>query len=248
MSTLNYTPLRVVEHLEMVEVVFRHADLQKAFAQMLVKLPLCPEGKCLEGAALDAGVLAQAPPREWFEAQEKRLEGTQIVQTLPAAFRAVAPVVAPVRSVEWFEDVQVGEPTLIDGRWVRESHIIDLRSPQNLQQLKERLKDEIARVRYDKETGGVTVAGARVLTDRESQSTITGAHSRAMADPETMIEWKAQNGFVTLGAAEIMQFGTAVFNHVQSCFARERVLCELVDVTGNVPALMAIDIHAGWGA
>ncbi|WP_240939551.1 DUF4376 domain-containing protein [Diaphorobacter sp. HDW4A] len=236
-----------MEHLEKVEVVFRHSDLPKAFAQMLVSLPICADGKCLEGVELDAGILDQAPPREWFEAQERRLEGTQIVQTLPAAFRAVAPVIAPMRSPEWFEDVQVGEPSLIDGKWVRQSHIMDLRSPQNLQQLKERMKAEIARVRYDKETGGITVGGARVLTDRESQSTITGAHSHALADPETMIEWKAENGFVTLGAAEIMQFGTAVFRHVQSCFARERVLREQVDVTGNIPALMAIDFQSGWG-
>ncbi|QIL83589.1 hypothetical protein G7047_29370 [Diaphorobacter sp. HDW4A] len=55
MSTLTYTPLRVVEHLEKVEVVFRHSDLPKAFAQMLVSLPICADGKCLEGVELDAG-------------------------------------------------------------------------------------------------------------------------------------------------------------------------------------------------
>lgn len=249
MGTLNYQPLANIEHMEMVEVVFRYSDLPLAFAQVVVKLPTGADGCCLNGAELDKHILAAAPGRDWFEAQEARLSGaSKVIQTLPAAFRAVAPVSPPEREAKWFETVVVNEPVLQGGRWVRPANIIDLRAPQNLQMLKSRLRDEVARVRYERETGGVNVGGALILTDRESKATITGAHSRALADPETTVQWKAKNGFVRLGAAEIMQFGTAVFNHVQSCFAREHAINDQIDLAGSVSALMAIDIQSGWGS
>ncbi len=115
-----------------------------------------------------------------------------------------------------------------------------------LDELKGRMLAALADVRYRHETGGVMINGSLVKTDRESQATITGAYARATTNPATVIEWKADNGFVTLDAAAIIHFGGAVFDHVQGCFARERALSELIDAAATIDDLIAIDIEAGW--
>ena len=246
MQTLGYKPVSIIEHEEMVEVVFSHSDLANAFAQIVIKLPACPDGNCLQGAELDAFILAQAPSREWFEAQEVRLAGSRVMQTLPAAFRAVAPLAPPTRAAEWFEEIMVGEPVMEGGRWVRPVNIIDLRTPQNLRVLKTRMLDELARIRYEHETGGITVNGVRLKTDRESRMALAEARTSAAIDPDTTTRWKAVTGFDGWDAAAIMQAGAAVFRHVQDCFTREHVLEEQINLAGTVATLMAIDLQSGW--
>lgn len=152
------------------------------------------------------------------------------------------------RALEWFEDARVGLPQLVDGVWLRPVEQVDLRVPDNLALLKDRLKAKLADVRYQHEVGGVTINGSLVKTDRESQATITAAYARASVNPATTVSWKADNGFVVIDAAEIMFFGDAVFSHVQGCFDRERHFNELIDAAETVDTLTGIDITEGWGA
>ena len=159
-----------------------------------------------------------------------------------------APITALTRALEWFEDSRVSLPQLVDGVWLRPVEAIDLRMPDNLALLKDRLKAKLADVRYQHEVGGVTINGALVKTDRESQATITGAYARASVNPATTVSWKADNGFVVIDAAEIMFFGDAVFSHVQGCFDLERHFNELIDAAETVDTLTGIDITEGWGA
>ena len=248
MTTLQTTRLRFIQHLESIEVVYRHSDLPSAFAQVIVSLPKDAAGNFKSGDELQASIASQAPPREWFVAQNAKLNAeTAAMQALPAELQELAPIKQLHAQLNWFEDAVVQPARVVEGEWVRPAVAVDLRSPQNLATLKQRLAAELARVRYEHETGGVIVNGATVLTDRESQATIIGAYARANADAGATVQWKAANGFVTLDAAAIMQFGNAVFNHVQSCFAREGVLREQIDLAGSVHALMQIDIAAGWG-
>lgn len=249
MHEIKVTWLRFIQHMEAVEVDFRYPDLQRAFAQMVLILPKDPGGKYLTGTALTAQIESMAPPRSWFEEQDARLAAqTPALQSLPAELKALAPIKPLGRRREWYEDENVQPAQLIGGEWARPTIAVDLRTPQNLATLKQRLTSEVANLRWAKETGGINVNGAMVLTDRESQATITGAYTRAVADPTTTVEWKAVNGFVMLDAAAIMQTGNAVFNHVQKCFSRERELVSMIEAAGTVHALLQIDISAGWGA
>lgn len=102
--------------------------------------------------------------------------------------------------------------------------------PPTLDELKRQKRDTIAAARYEQETGGVTVAGVTVRTDRESQALITGAALKAMQDAEYVCRWKTVGGFVELNALQILGVADAVREHVQSCFDREAEL--LVDVEG----------------
>ena len=152
------------------------------------------------------------------------------------------------RALEWFEDARVGLPQLVDGVWLRPVEQVDLRVPDNLALLKDRLKAKLADVRYQHEVGGVTINGALVKTDRESQATITGAYARASVNPATTVSWKADNGFVVIDAEEIIFFGDAVFSHVQGCFDLERHFNELIDAVETFDDLNGIDITEGWSA
>lgn len=91
------------------------------------------------------------------------------------------------------------------------------------------LKALAAATRYALETGGITVSGVPVRTDRQSQSLITGAHAYAMTNAEATIRFKASTGFVELTASQMIGVATAVAEHVQSAFAIEAEVSALID-------------------
>ena len=65
-------------------------------------------------------------------------------------------------------------------------------------ELKTQKKADIAAARYVAETGGVTVSGATIDTDRDSQALITGAALAAVIDNSYSLNWKTESGFVHL--------------------------------------------------
>ena len=93
--------------------------------------------------------------------------------------------------------------------------------------------ETIAATRYEHETGGTTVDGMLVATDRQSQALITGAFSSAKDAKETgeawSIRWKSAGGWVELNVDQMIDVGRAVRAHVQDCFDREKELAESVD-------------------
>ena len=79
-----------------------------------------------------------------------------------------------------------------------------------------------ALARYGKETGGITVAGVPIATDRESQAMITGAYVVASTNAAWSTAWKTGTGaFVTVTAAQMIAIALAVAAHVGNCFASE---------------------------
>jgi len=110
-----------------------------------------------------------------------------------------------------------------------------------LDSLKQRKKDEIAAARYDAETGGCTVDGVTIATDRGSQALLTAAVVSARLDLEFKTRWKCANGrFVTLDAMQLRAIGDAVIAHVEACFAREAELVEQIDAAQTTEDLDAI--------
>ena len=111
---------------------------------------------------------------------------------------------------------------------------------------KQALMNRIARTRYGHETGGTTVDGMQVATDRQSQALITGAFSSAKDAQESgdpfSIRWKTAGGWVELDADQMIGLGRAVRAHVQACFDREKELVESVD-DGTFEESM---LNEGW--
>ena len=107
------------------------------------------------------------------------------------------------------------------------------------------LRAYAASVRYTKETGGITVDGVKLATDRESQALITGAWATAQINPQVTIQWKGSDGtFTALNAATIIAVASAVTAHVQACFAAEQqvdaaITAGTITTTAEVDAAFA---------
>ncbi|KJS31641.1 MAG: hypothetical protein VR64_10605 [Desulfatitalea sp. BRH_c12] len=107
---------------------------------------------------------------------------------------------------------------------------------------------DLARIRWEKETGGITIDGAAIATDRESQSLITGAWVRCQQHPDVLIDWKADSGWVKIDRATVEAIADAVGSHVQACFTCEKAHADALTVLDTIAAIDAYDIAAGWPA
>ena len=105
---------------------------------------------------------------------------------------------------------------------------------------------DLAALRYQHETAGITLNGMTIETDRQSQALITGAWSFSQLNPAVLIDWKGVNGWIQIDAATITAIAGAVATHVQSCFSAERVHAEAIAALETVEAVQAYDFTTGW--
>jgi hypothetical protein len=89
--------------------------------------------------------------------------------------------------------------------------------------------EHIAEKRFEVETQGININGVMVPTDRHTQQVLTAMYVRAMANENYTVNFKADNGFVTLTAPEIIYIGDVVSDHIQAAFQREQELTALVE-------------------
>jgi hypothetical protein len=105
---------------------------------------------------------------------------------------------------------------------------------------------ELAAYRYDKETGGITVSGMTIKTDRESQNMIAGAKLYSDLNESILIDWKATNGWVQIDRATILTISQAVASHVQACFSNEKVHDSAIALLSTIAEIEAYNITTGW--
>lgn len=114
--------------------------------------------------------------------------------------------------------------------------------PVTLDTLKREKLAALAAWRYDREIGGITVAGARIDTDRQSQATITGTLVAMRENLTAAVDWKTANGaFVTLTLPQIAAVAAAVVAHVQACFTAESLLAAEINACQTAEELAAIE-------
>ena len=106
--------------------------------------------------------------------------------------------------------------------------------------------NELAAYRYTKETAGITLNGAGIKTDLESQAKISGAWSAAQMNPAILIDWKGENGWIQIDAATITAIAMAVANHVQACFSNERIHAEAIGALETAEDVQNYDFTTGW--
>lgn len=94
--------------------------------------------------------------------------------------------------------------------------------------------------RYERETGGITIAGATIATDDRSKLMITGARIKAESDSSFTTTWKTRDGRISLDAPTIINISNAVLSHVNECFELEdRILTAIED--GGITSRDQID-------
>lgn len=81
------------------------------------------------------------------------------------------------------------------------------------------LTNYAANRRWQKEQGGITVAGLPIATDDRSKQMILGARIAADANPDFTTPWAVGPNVYELSAQQIIGISNAVLAHVASCFA-----------------------------
>jgi hypothetical protein len=77
-----------------------------------------------------------------------------------------------------------------------------------------------AQKRWEKEVGGITVAGVPLATDDRAKLMIVGARVAADADPNWSTVWQGDDGNAyPLNASAMIAISNAVQAHVAGCFA-----------------------------
>jgi len=110
----------------------------------------------------------------------------------------------------------------------------------DLDKLKAEKRAKISEARWRAETGGITLNGMEIATDRESQALLAGAVLKAQDDPSYTVNWKARNGWFQLNAATLIAIANAVRAHVQKCFDKEKQLTEKIMAATSIEELEAI--------
>lgn len=165
-----------------------------------------------------------------------RIENEKVVEIIRAD---VLPMFHP--SLTWVEAAAA-----VEEGWIYANGTISPPPPPSLESLKTAKIEALAAKRWTVETGGISVNGVNVNTDRESYGLILGAIKRAERQPEVIIEFKGANGWVLLTKSEIDFIGDLVGDHVQACFSHERTLSDAITAAPDTAALDTIDITAGW--
>lgn len=118
------------------------------------------------------------------------------------------------------------------GKWQQQQHSWDV--------LKPALLAHAAARRYDKEVGGISIAGAQIKTDRESQAMIAGAYAFMQDGPQKVLKFKTAAGFVDLDAKTIATIARAVGDHIQKCFEQEAEVAAKIEAE-QIKTFEAID-------
>lgn len=103
------------------------------------------------------------------------------------------------------------------------------------------LKAFAANQKYVFETGGITVDGYPVATDRQSQSMMTSTVLSLQLKPDTVVNWKGPDGkFTTLSREVITAIALLTMQHVATCFTVEGQVVDKID-SGDITTTSQIE-------
>ena len=90
-------------------------------------------------------------------------------------------------------------------------------------------------------SGTILQDGTEILTDRQTQATITSALVRVQRKPAELIDWKGGNGWIKLNKEAVEAIADAVGDHVQACFSAEKVKLDELASLSTFEELVAFD-------
>ncbi len=105
---------------------------------------------------------------------------------------------------------------------------------------------DLAKIRFEKETAGITINGSLVRTDRESRGTLAEAYIRVQQNPTILIDWKSESGWIQIDKNTVENICDAVGAYVQSCFSNEKNHNTAISALTTIDAVKLYDISIGW--
>jgi hypothetical protein len=107
---------------------------------------------------------------------------------------------------------------------------------------------ELAGIRYQVETGGITLPdGTRIKTEREDQAMTNAAYSSLKNGLVPSTEWKSANGWLTVTLTDLEPVATVLARHVAASFGAERDVAEQIKQSDQA-ALLTLDLRGAFNA
>lgn len=130
----------------------------------------------------------------------------------------------------------------IDGKYIRK-WLFNAHPPEKI---RANLMRAVTEKRWQVETAGLTLPnGARVPTGTADQNRISNVITNATAAGLSTVDFKAENGWVTLTIEEIRDIATAIAVYVQACFSAERTHHTAIQALA-IEELQNYDLTAHW--
>ena len=128
-----------------------------------------------------------------------------------------------------------------------ERYYYDANTPKPVDQIRQTIKNQLAAIRWGKETSGIIYNSNVYATDDASRVNYLGA-IQTVTDT---INWKAKDidgnaVFVSLTKTDLQTIMGKGIAYISACFDHEKNICETIDTTETVEELIAIDLHDGW--
>jgi hypothetical protein len=152
-----------------------------------------------------------------------------------------------------YERLEKLEPQLIDGKWtivyalrsivpeVPEAFAIFLENEKN------KLKDQVANIRWQMETGGVLLEdGTLIHTDRESQSKLAEAMVLSQFSQNMSLRWKCSGKWIAVDRDMLIALSIKVGDWVQKCFSNESIHWDRIDALKTTDDLIGYRVDALW--
>lgn len=115
-------------------------------------------------------------------------------------------------------------------------------TPKSVDQVRQLKASEVSASRYAKEISGTILQdGTEILTDRQTQATITSALVRVQRKPTELIDWKGANGWIKLNKEAVEAIADVVGDHVQACFTAEKEKLDELAGLSTFEELVAFD-------
>lgn len=141
-------------------------------------------------------------------------------------------------------------PALIEGSYVQqwEIYALDYQEVDALvKQAKDELIEQASSRRWEVETGGIILAGGvQIKTGVEDQNRISSVIVNASRAGLTSVDFKGQDGWVTITVAQLEDIADAIALHVQGCFSAERAHHEAIELLSSPEAVASYDVGTGW--
>ncbi|WP_396190393.1 DUF4376 domain-containing protein [Flavobacterium sp.] len=104
----------------------------------------------------------------------------------------------------------------------------------------------LSELRKKKETGGITFSdGMTIATGVSDQNRITSVIANAELANVTTVDFKSENGWVTLTIQDVKNIAAAISKHVQQCFSVERAHYDKIQSLPD-DKLLTYDIDTDW--
>lgn len=140
-----------------------------------------------------------------------------------------------------------------------ERYYYDANTPKPLDQVQQRVKSDLAAIRWNKQSEGIVWNDSVFATDDASKVNYLAALIQAQANSAYTVVWKAkevpdanspmlitESKFVTLNASDISTLTNNGVDYITKCFEREQSLITAIDTATDLDSVLEIDIRSGW--